>query len=128
MARDDYLSSGIGVLKTLLGTYILIIAAIAYAGSKDTSVANDPVAIEQEATSEFKIVSYNGKVFAVDSNAYDAFMQSDKEETVLIDALGQEAVPSIINKNDLEVLEICSSYDEAVQYIAGMDAPKGLGM
>ena len=126
--RDQPAATGIGVLKTLLGTYIIIIAGIVYAAAHDgTKPLEDPVAIEQEATESYTILSYNGKVFAVNSSDYETFRQSEKDEVVLVDALNQEPVQSVINKNDLEELTICSSYDEAVNYISGLDTAKAMG-
>ena len=124
MGRNDYASTGIGVLKTMLGTYILIIAGICYAASRDAKAEQDPVAIVNEAQESYRILSYNGKVFAVNEDDYEAFKQSGSNDTVLIDALDQEPVQTIINKNDIEELTICSSYDEAVNYITSLNDTK----
>ena len=124
MGRNDYASTGIGVLKTMLGTYILIIAGICYAASRDAKAEQDPVAIVNEAQESYRILSYNGKVFAVNEDDYEAFKQSGSNDTVLIDALDQEPVQTIINKNDIEELAVCSSYDEAVNYITSLNDTK----
>ena len=124
MGRNDYASTGIGVLKTMLGTYILIIAGICYAASRDAKAEQDPVAIVNEAQESYRILSYNGKVFAVNEDDYETFKQSGSNDTVLIDALYQEPVQTIINKNDIEELTICSSYDEAVNYITSLNDTK----
>ena len=124
MGGNDYASTGIGVLKTMLGTYILIIAGICYVASRDAKAEQDPVAIVNEAQESYRILSYNGKVFAVNEDDYEAFKRSGSNDTVLIDALDQEPVQTIINKNDIEELTICSSYDEAVNYISSLNDTK----
>ena len=82
MEDRDYLSTGIGVLKTLLGTYILIIVGICYAASKQTTpVAEQPVSIEAENHDNFTILSCNGRTFVIDTNTYNEFMKSSEETT-----------------------------------------------
>ena len=126
MERTDYLSTGIGVLKTLLGTYILIIAAIAYAGSKNADSPAETTAIESEVQEEYTVLSYNDKLFAVERSSYESFKNSGANETVLIDALGQEPEQTVINKDDILEIQVCNSYDEAVNCIAEIQNNRGL--
>ncbi len=119
--RDDYLSTGIGFLKTLLGTYIIIIAGICYMGYKDSTVEEDPVAIEQEAQDSYTILSFNGKAFAVETKEYEAFRKSNINTTVLIDALDQSPTQSVINKDDVQVLATVNSFDQAAKYINNLE-------
>ena len=116
MEDRDYLSTGIGFLKTLLGTYVLIIVGICYAASRQNApVAEEPVSIEAEAHDNFTILSCNGKVFIMDTNSYNEFMNSKEETTVLVDTMEHETQGSVISKSDIQELGHCSSYEDAYQ-------------
>ncbi len=123
--RDEPLSSGIGVLKFMFGTYVLILVTIFGFSAKQHKVEEDPNAIEFEMQDDFVVLSYNDKVFPVDSKSYDEFMDSDKQETLMIDTLDNNNTQVIINKDSLQELKRCSSYDEACEYISELNANKG---
>ena len=123
--RDDPLARGIGVLKTLLGAYVISIAAIAYAGSKAAPV-EDPVAIESQIDENFVVLSCNEATFAMRSSEYEALLNLDVDEVGITDNVELGTVPETINKSDLQVL-MEGSYDDAVQYLNELDNSKGLG-
>lgn len=115
MSREEPLAMGMGVLKFLLGSYILIISSITYLAYKDYK-AEELSGIEADQEDDYTVLSYNGRTFVMKSSTYDAYINSKYEDTVLVDELGQTSGIEHINKKDIQVLTVCPSFDEAVSY------------
>lgn len=120
--RDDSLGTGIGVLKAMLGTYILIIVTIFGYQAKHDNVEENQIAIEAEAQEDYVVVSCNGKTLAIDAKSYDEYMNSDASQTLVIDTQDQNATQVVINKEDLQELKRCTSYEEASEYISELNS------
>ena len=117
--RDEPLAHGIGVLKLLFGTYVLIIVTIFGYSAKQHKVEENPNAIEFEMQDDFVVLSYNDKVFPVDSKSYDEFMDSDKQETLMIDTL---------DNNNRSFMAINDNGGISLAYNAPYDLPQLSGI
>ena len=129
--RDRPLETGIGCLTRLLGTYILVVTLVLFAGSKKNTETQPPdmpntTPAEDTLQQNYIVLSCNDKVFTMDYATYQAFKNSKEQGTVFVDATGEERFQSFVNKEDIQELEIFSSYDEAVEYISSLNSNKTL--
>ena len=124
--RDRPLETGIGCLTRLLGTYVLVVTLILFAGAKknaEKQVTNIPTTTTAEDTLQQKyiVLSCNDNVFTMDYRTYSAFKNSGEQGTVFVDTTGDERIQTYIKKEDIQELEIFSSYAEAVEYISNLN-------
>ena len=120
--REQPLATGIGVLKTMLGAYFLIIAGICYAASKNGgTVEEDPAVIESEYQEPYTVVECNGRTFAIDTASYDTFMNSPATTTVFVDTMSEEQTQTVVSKDELHEIQRFDSYEDAVTYISELD-------
>ena len=120
--RDQPLATGIGVLKTMLGAYVLFIVGICIAAAKQAgTVEEDPAAIESEYQEPYTVIECNGKTFVIDTASYDNFMNSPATTTVFVDTMSEEQTQTVVSKDELHEIQRCDSYEEAAEYIANLD-------
>lgn len=121
--RTDYLATGIGFLKTLLGTYILVIAAVCCAGGMSESKETTSV-VQEQTDDDVKIISFNDKVFLLDGQSYNAIVNSDQTSIVIMNEDGYKFKPTAANIKDFELIGSFNSYDEAFEYLKNNDTNK----
>ena len=121
--RTDYLATGIGFLKTLLGTYILVIAAVCCAGAMSESKETTSV-VQEQTDDDVKIISFNDKVFLLDGQSYNAIVNSDQTSIVIMNEDGYKFKPTAANIKDFELIGSFNSYDEAFEYLKNNDTNK----
>ena len=101
--RDRPLETGIGCLTRLLGTYVLVVTLILFAGAKknaEKQVTNIPTTTTAEDTLQQKyiVLSCNDNVFTMDYRTYTAFKNSGEPGTVFVDTTGNDRIQTYIKK------------------------------
>ena len=123
--RTDYLATGIGFLKTLLGVYILVIAAVCCAGAKSENKEQTSI-VQEQTDDDVKIISFNDKVFLLDGQSYNAIVNSENKGIIVMTEDGYKFKPTAANIKDFELIGSFNSYDEAFEYLENNDTSKKL--
>ena len=120
--KERPIETGMGFLRTLAGVYVIIIGSICIQAAHDAyEFDKKEAAIMNEEAEEYSVLLCNGKTFAIKSSEFDQFMSSDKQETIVIDALSKSVNQVVINKDDIEELNRFNSYVLAAQYIGELN-------
>ena len=83
--------------------------------------------VEDELSEKYIVLSCNGEVFVMNYETYSAFKNSGEPGTVLVDKMGEERTQTFVRREDIQELEMFTSYDEAAEYISSLNKqPKAL--
>lgn len=117
--NNNYLGNGIGALKALLGTYVVILAVItghAVSTNKVNIENNNNIESDiDESNFTYTIVNCNNNSYIVSTSSYNNLeANKDKSVVVLADIDGNNIV---VERNQINKIGEFQTYDEAISYL-----------